>query len=65
MSYPVGGKHLLSCLKYMAELGLGKITQKEFMDLTTFKFSDFIISKNHVDFVLYRKNHFVICRSPF
>ena len=60
MSYPVGSKHLLKCLKFMAELGLGKITQKEFMDLTTFKFSDYIISKNHVLTPIFRKDHFAI-----
>ena len=60
MSYPVGSKHLLKCLKFMAELGLGKITPKEFMDLTTFKFSDFIISKNHVTPNKFRKDLFAI-----
>ena len=46
MSYAVGVKYILSFVKYIAELALGKITYEEFIALTNFTFQDFIINKD-------------------
>lgn len=38
---------MLNILKRQAELKMGIITKDEFMELTTFRFSDFLIAKNN------------------
>ena len=45
---------MLNILKRQAELKMGIITKDEFMELTTFRFSDFLIAKNNVALGLFR-----------
>ena len=59
-TYPVGIKYNLNCIKYMAELALGKITFQQFSELTTFSFQDFIISKDNVVFHIFRLSPLLI-----
>lgn len=60
MSYPVGIKYVLDCLKYVAELSMGKITYEEFLNTPKMRFKDYIVSKHHVRNILFRSNHTVI-----
>lgn len=54
LNYANAVKHLLQCLIHLADLNLGKISLSEFNQLTTFRFSDFIESRTHVRYNLYR-----------
>ena len=60
MSYPVGIKYVLDCLKYVAELSMGKITYEEFLNTPKKRFKDYIVSKHNVINVPLRSNPTVI-----
>ena len=50
MTYPVGIKYVLDCLKYLADYQMGKLTYKELMNCPKSESKNYILSKNHVFF---------------